>query len=201
MFFFFGASGNFYNVYVFTYAVCIRKFSNSLASILTSSYFAGLWIGRITGVVLALYMSPKWILLSFGFGEAICAIVLKVFSTPETQPDDHIFFAFTCIIGFFASPLYGAAVVLAQEYLDMTKLYAQTFALGNYAGQLAFLPLAGNWVLENPDIWLGVSMINNLMVSVASITLVYVGHWLYRRNLRTENDVKSRNKLLPVTKS
>lgn len=190
MFFAFGSSGHFYFEYVYTYSVCIRKFSTSLASILSSSYYAGQVLGRISSVILALYTSPKWILLSFGFGEAVCALILKIFSTPVTQPDDTIFFAFTCIFGFCAAPLYGAGVVLAQDYLDMTKLYAQTFALGNYAGQLAFLPLAGNWVLENPDTWLGVSVINNLLVVVASIILVFVGNCLYRKISRTLNAVE-----------
>ena len=84
------------------------------------------------------------------------------------------------MLGFTSSPLYGAGVAVSQNYLDMTKVYQMLFALGNYSGQLSFLGLGGDLVLEQPDKWLGLATINNIAVCVAIVILIYGGGWLNR---------------------
>ena len=183
LYFTFGSSGHLYFEYVYSYAVCIRKFSNTLAASLNSAYFAAQAVARLLSVVLAAYINSKWMLIIFGIAEALSAILIfLVRGTDQATKNlnDILFFVGTCLLGFASSPLYGAGVAVSQDYLNMTRIYQCLFALGNYSGQLAFLGLGGDLVIEQPNKWLALSAINNLMVCLAIFVLVFGGSWLQK---------------------
>ena len=180
LYFCIGSSGHLYFEYVYSYAVCVRKFSNKTAASLNSAYFAAQMVARFSSIFLAARIDSKKLLLFFGVGEAVSAFLL--YSVRGTAPDvkslnDILFFIGTCLLGFSDSPLYGAGVAVSTTYLSMTGIYQCIFALGNYSGQLSLLSLVGD-IVNEAERWLGLSLMANFGVFVAIYVLVFPCKWL-----------------------
>ena len=137
--------------YSYTYALCTRHFSKTLANTLVTIFWTSMMIGRGTGIILTNYIRPKKYFVTNMIFCTISYILLYVY-WEEDSADGIIWFA-TILAGLNYATLYGCGVSWAAEYLKITSKYSFVFSLGNFAGQGFAGPLSSSLVNSDTEKW------------------------------------------------
>jgi len=146
-----GGPEHWYVDYSYTYALCTRHFSKTLANTLVTIFWTSMMIGRGTGIILTNYIKPQKYFVTNTIFCTISYILLYVF-WEDSSPEWILWFA-TILAGLNYATLYGCGVSWAAEYLKITSKYSFVFSLGNFAGQGFAGPISSSLVNSDPEKW------------------------------------------------
>ena len=175
-----GGPEHWYIDHAFNWSRCIKNWSKNNSTLLISSYWGFMFLGRMSGVILSNKISAKNYILLDGIFVILTYLGLWFF---RGNSNFWLIFIISGVNAISYSTLYANLVALSNQYFDPTKLYSVTFGLGNFAGQ-SLVTFAGNIVLKNSSKWLLIGSAFSSGVLIFPVIMVILGdNFLKRKKL------------------
>ena len=134
---------------LFTYATEHVGLSTIEGSLLVSALFACYGIGRIGGMVVAKFISPRALLLV----DIVCGSVAAFFLTYFTVKSPRALWVCTIVGGLALSTVFCSALIWAREFVPVGGKFTSMYVIAYTTGMMTWPPLTGFLVRERGPEW------------------------------------------------
>ncbi|CAK8693872.1 unnamed protein product [Clavelina lepadiformis] len=129
-----------YSSYIYSISICSKlQFSNSDGTLINSLFWIGFGLGRLSGVVVFRFLSPKHVILVDFVGIIASMTVVSIFGENTAE----VTWAMTFFYGFFQATIYPGGVSWASQFTNMSGNYIFIFSAGQALGTMSLVPVGG----------------------------------------------------------
>ena len=114
-------------------------FQSSDGTLINAMWWLGFGGGRLFGVVLFKYFTPRTIILVDLVGITASMTAVCIWGEQSAA----VAWSMTVIYAFFQATVYPGGVTWANQYVNMTGRYIFLFTLGQAIGSMSLVPVAG----------------------------------------------------------
>ncbi len=161
----FGGQEMMYSGLLFTYSTEHVGMSTIEGSLLVSALFACYGVGRLGGMVVAKFISPRALLLV----DLVCGSLAALFLAYFTQDSSLALWGCTVVGALALSTVFGSALIWARDFVSVDGKFTSVYVIAYTTGMMVWPPLTGFLVRERGPQWF--PYINLLLV--ISCSLVY----------------------------
>ena len=134
---------------LFTYATEHVGLSTIEGSLLVSALFACYGIGRVGGMVVAKFISPRAVLLV----DLVCGSVAAFFLVYFTVKSPRALWVCTIVGGLALSTVFCSALIWAREFVPVGGKFTSIYVIAYTTGMMTWPPLTGFLVRERGPQW------------------------------------------------
>ena len=134
---------------LFTYATEHVGLSTIEGSLLVSALFACYGIGRVGGMVVAKFISPRALLLV----DILCGSVAAFFLVYFTVKSPRALWVCTIVGGLALSTVFCSALIWAREFVPVGGKFTSIYVIAYTTGMMTWPPLTGFLVRERGPQW------------------------------------------------
>ena len=134
---------------LFTYATEHVGLSTIEGSLLVSALFACYGIGRIGGMVVAKFISPRALLLV----DIVCGSVAAFFLAYFTVKSPRALWVCTIVGGLALSTVFCSALIWAREFVPVGGKFTSMYVITYTTGMMTWPPLTGFLVRQRGPQW------------------------------------------------
>ncbi len=145
----FGGQEMTYSGLLFTFTTEHMDLSTIQGSLMVSCLFACYGAGRLGGMVVARYISPRALLLIDITCGAIAAFILAYFTT------NNILAVWVCTVvgGLSLSTVFCSALIWARDFVPVSGCFTSAYVIAYTTGMMTWPPLTGFLVRERGPQW------------------------------------------------
>ncbi|KAH3729322.1 sodium-dependent glucose transporter 1B-like isoform X1 [Dreissena polymorpha] len=125
--------------FVRTFSVDELRFARNEASYLDTVYWGSFTIGRLTGSVLAHFISMRKLFLIDLFMNLLAVTFADIFAARGK----NFLWAFTAIVGFFIAPLFPAGIAYINTHIEVGGMVLTLVVFATGFGQLLYVWIEG----------------------------------------------------------
>ncbi|XP_078483907.1 sodium-dependent glucose transporter 1 [Ciona intestinalis] len=176
-----------YNSYIYSVSICSDlQFAPSDGTTINALFWIGFGAGRLGGVVILKYFTPKQVLFVDFVGIIVSMIIVCIFGEQTAE----VTWAITFFYSFFQATIYPAGVSWTSQYTNMSGNYIFIFSAGQAIGSMVLLPVGGLLFDIDPFnvmyLVLGCSCANALVFGL----MLWEGNRLKRKRALENNQTK-----------
>ncbi len=166
--------------YLFSYAVDGEVgFTKREASNLLTAFWASFTCGRLLGVPISKFVSPKYMIL----GDALLNIVIATLMALVAYNNGLALWITSCLCGLCIAVAYANGMAWANVYLDVNSMAVMVAFVGSSCGDFAYNYATGFLFEKDPRNLMYVMIFASSSMLATFVVMQCLAHFLVRRCL------------------